>query len=206
MAIRFLYFDLGNVLLTFSHQLAAEQMADVAGVSSEQVWQLVFAGDLQRRYETGEISDQQFYEAFCTALNVRPGFKDVQRAASQIFEINMPIVPLVSQLAAAGHRLGILSNTCSAHWLHCREDTYSILGRLFPVCALSYELGVCKPDPRIFQRAAELAGVAPHEIFFTDDIPAHIAAAREAGWQAAPFTTVATLAADLRSLGVHCNY
>ena len=35
---RFLYFDLGNVLLHFDHVLAARQMAAIAGVAHERIW------------------------------------------------------------------------------------------------------------------------------------------------------------------------
>ena len=38
--IRFLYFDLGNVLLTFDQRKAARQMADVAGITPEKVWEI----------------------------------------------------------------------------------------------------------------------------------------------------------------------
>jgi putative hydrolase of the HAD superfamily len=65
---QFLYFDLGNVLLWFDHHLAARQMAAVAGVAEERVWRLVFEGELEQRYEAGEIGDREFYEIFCREI------------------------------------------------------------------------------------------------------------------------------------------
>ncbi len=69
---RFLYFDLGNVLLKFDHRLASRQMGEVAGVPADVVWEVVFAGDLEQRYESGEIGDREFYEIFCQQTSSRP--------------------------------------------------------------------------------------------------------------------------------------
>ena len=66
--------------------------------------------------------------------------------------------------------------------------------------------GHCKPDERIFSAAARLAGVAPEEIFYTDDLPGHVAAARRAGFDAVQYTSPAALYDELASRGVRINY
>ena len=48
----------------------------------------------------------------------------------------------------------------------------------------SHEVGLRKPDPRIYVLAAERLGVRPDEIVFLDDVPGNVEAAREAGWHA----------------------
>ena len=72
---RFLYFDLGNVLLFFDHRLACRQMGALAGVAEETVWQIVFESDLEMRYEAGDIDDREFYEIFCRETGTRPDFR-----------------------------------------------------------------------------------------------------------------------------------
>ncbi len=146
----FLYFDLGNVLLLFDHQKACRQMAAVAGITAEKVWQVVFESDLELRYEAGELDDRGFYEVFCQQTDSRPDFEALLLAGSDIFTPNTSIFPVVGALDAAGYRLGVLSNTCPAHWAYCRAGRYGLLDRGFDVYALSYELGACKPSPKIF--------------------------------------------------------
>lgn len=206
MPPRFLYFDLGNVLLNFSHRQAAEQMAAVSGVSPEKVWQVVFESGLEHRFGSGAVNDRQYYEQFCEGVGAKPDYDALFRAGSEIFEINAPVIPLLAQLRAAGNRMGILSNTSGPHWQYCSRGRYGIIGTMFEKFVLSYEIGACKPDARIYHAAAEMAGVAPEEIFFADDIPAHVAAAQEAGWDAVPYTTVPALANELRKRGVRSNY
>jgi FMN phosphatase YigB (HAD superfamily) len=203
---RFLYFDLGNVLLLFDHQLACRQMGEVAGVPPELVWDVVFASDVELRYEAGEISDREFYEIFCGQTNSRPDRDALLLAGSRIFTPNVSIFPVIAGLVNAGRRLGVLSNTCPGHWSYCAGGQYALLEHGFSVYALSYELGACKPSPVIYERAAKLAGVAPQEIFFVDDIAGHVAGARDAGFDAVQYTTTGQLVDDLRCRGVQFNY
>ena len=196
MAVKFLYFDLGMVLLNFSVEQMCRQMAEVAGIGPTRGQPDIFDGDLQRRYERGEISGREFYEAFCRAAGTWPDYDRLASAASDIFELNGSMVPVVAQLRQAGYRLGILSNTCENHWQHCFRR-FRLLGEAFSVFALSYELGAMKPDAAIFLAAARLAGVEPDEIFFCDDIAGHVAGARAAGFDAVQYTSTPELVGEV---------
>lgn len=202
---RFIYFDLGKVLVDFEVERMLQQIGRVAGIDPTQVDDVLAGDGLQREYELGRVSGQEFYETFCQATGTRPDFRALERAASDIFEINVSILPLVVCLERAGYGLGILSNTCRSHWEHCLRK-FCILRESFSIYALSYEIHQMKPDAAIFQAAAELAGVAPEEIFFTDDTAGHVAGARAAGFDAVPYTSTPQLAAELRGRGVRMNY
>jgi putative hydrolase of the HAD superfamily len=202
----FLYFDLGNVLLKFDHHLACRQMGETAGVPAEKIWQVVFETDLELRYEAGEISDREFFDIFCRQTDSRPDYDKLLLAGSTIFTPNTSIYPVAAALGAAGYRLGILSNTNPAHWAYCRAGRYALIDKGFEVYALSYELGACKPSPKIFEGAARLAGVPPRKIFFVDDVAGHVAGARAAGFDAVQYTTTPALVADLRARGLEFNY
>jgi glucose-1-phosphatase len=203
---RFLYFDLGNVLLKFDHRRAARQMGEVAGVAAEKVWQVVFDSDLEARFEAGEVDAAEFHRIFCRETNSTPDCQSLLFAGAEIFTPNLSIFPIVAQLHSAGYRLGILSNTCSSHWDYCIDGRYGLLERAFEVYALSYEIGCCKPARQIFERAAEMAGVPTSEIFYVDDIAGHVAGARAAGMDAVQYTDTPQLVADLRQRGLQFNY
>jgi len=202
----FIYFDLGNVLAFFDHQQGCRQMAEVAGVSPERVWSALFDSDLSRRYELGQITSRQFYDEFCELIEARPDFDALYLAAGEIFQLNYSMIPVVAELESAGYRLGLLSNTSECHWAHFLRAGYCEIPRAFSALALSFEIGALKPDPAIYAAAAELAGVPAREILFCDDIPGHVAAAREAGFDAVQYTTTPALAADLHQRGVRFNY
>lgn len=202
---RFLYFDLGMVLVEFSVQQMLQQMADVSGVSAEVVSQTLFNSGLQKNYEAGKVSSQEFYETYCRQIGARPDYDALRRAGSEIFWLNLPMLPIVAQLRQAGCRMGILSNTCESHWQYCKNK-YRIVAEGFQVYALSYQIGVTKPDAGIFIAAAELAGCKPEEIFFVDDLPGHVEGAKAVGFDAIQYTSAAQVADELRRRGLQFNY
>jgi putative hydrolase of the HAD superfamily len=205
MQPKFLYFDLGKVLINFSVERMLDQMAAVVGATAEQVRNAVIGGRMIHDLEAGRLTSRQFYGAFCTAIGHRPDFEQLVAAAAEIFGLNLPVLPIVAQLRQAGYPLGILSNTCEIHWEYCVRE-YRFLSENFGIHALSYKIGAAKPDAAIFQAAAEMAGHRPEEIFFTDDIPGHVAGARAVGFDAVQFTSAEALANDLRQRGIRFNY
>jgi len=201
----FLYFDLGKVLIDFSLERMMAQVAATVGAAIEQVRRAILGDELLHRYERGQVSSREFFKTFCAAAECRPDYDRLANAVSEIFTLNLPVLPMVAQLRQAGYRLGVLSNTCEVHWEYCFAH-YRILTDAFDVHALSYRIGAAKPDAAIFRAAVEMAGRRPEDVFFVDDIAENVAGARAFGFDAVQFTSATALAADLRRRGVRFNY
>ena len=178
----------------------------MAGIDAAAVRKAMFASGLGDRYETGAITSDQFHEEFCQIAGAPCSREEMMLAVSDIFWLNSGMAPVVAQLAAAGHPLGILSNTCDVHWRWVTDGRYRMLPGRFQKFALSFEIGAMKPQPAIYEAAARLAGVAPEKIFFVDDRPENVAGALAAGYDAVPFTSSWKLAADLQARGVKFNF
>jgi putative hydrolase of the HAD superfamily len=206
MAPRFFYFDIGNVLLWFDPERLARQVGQVAGISAERVWDAVYETDLSQQLECGKISSRELFAAFCRQTGTQPDFAAFLRAAASIFELNVPLVPIVAHLRAAGHRLGLLSNTNEVHWNYMNDGRYTIFRRCFECHVLSFQIGAMKPDAEIFQAAIRMAGVPPSEIFFVDDRQENVEGARQVGIDAVRFLNATHLAHELRRRGVRFNY
>jgi putative hydrolase of the HAD superfamily len=76
---------------------------------------------------------------------------------------------------------------------------------LFDVSCYSYDLGVAKPDPAFFTRAAARIGADPSTILFIDDTAPNITGARTAGLHAEQWTFTeghATLHTTFTNYGV----
>jgi glucose-1-phosphatase len=204
----FLYFDMGNVLLMFSHERMAAQMAAVAGITRERAWNILFERDLGIRHETGLLTTDQFYDEFLKLAGVDAERVDraaLDLAANDIFWLNTPMVALVGRLNSAGYRLGILSNTNAGHWEYILER-FAYARQMFHVHAMSFNIHAMKPDPRIYAEAAKLAGVTPKEAFFTDDRPENVVGAKAAGYDAILFTSPDDLSRELWRRGIVANY
>jgi putative hydrolase of the HAD superfamily len=197
----FVYFDLGNVLAMFDRDRAFRQMADVCGASAGAVRAAVLTG-LQADLESGRIGWPEFHAEFSRRTGTRSDPATLAAAAADMFWLNVPILPVVAALERARVPIGILSNTCDIHWHHILDRRWGIVPGGFREIVLSYQEGVSKPDFGIFDVAARRAGVPPDQIFFCDDLPEHVAAARRSGWDAEVFTSASALAADLGGRGL----
>jgi FMN phosphatase YigB (HAD superfamily) len=203
----FIYFDLGNVLCFFSRQKEVQQVSQVSGVPEEKVHEVLLGQQgILWPYERGEFNDEQFHAEFCRRTGSLPDMTALLTADSDIFELNFELLPLVAHLEDAQIPLGILSNICPSHWRIATDGRYGILPKAFRQFALSYQVGIQKPNEKIYRRAAELAAVPTSQIFFADDIAENVATARRLGWDAVQYTSPDALERELLNRGVRCNF
>lgn len=200
--LQFFYFDLGKVLLNFDHDIACRQLAEVLGTTPDVILDDVFHSGEQWKYERGEITTLDLHRWLCDRYDVDAKLEDVCHAASHIFEPIPGSVEIATRLHAAGHRLGILSNTCDAHWEYCLEKPFPFLHDLFPIHALSFRLRAMKPNAEIYAQAAQLCGVSPEAIFFVDDRADNVEGAKRAGYDAVLFQGPQSLHDALVARGV----
>ena len=198
----FIYFDLGNVLFAFDRHKAFRQMAAVCGISPEAVEAAIAAPGLQEALETGRLDWAGFHAEFSRRSGTAADATALALAASDMFSLRVEMLPVLAALERAGCPTGILSNTCHIHWRHLVDAGYAILPGRFTHQVLSYEVGAMKPHPTIYTAAAATAGVPADRIFFCDDLPQHVAAAREAGWDAELFTSASALIDQLAARGL----
>jgi HAD superfamily hydrolase (TIGR01509 family) len=67
---------------------------------------------------------------------------------------------------------------------------------------LSYEVGVRKPKADFFEHCIRLAGCAPSESVFIDDLPSNVAGARACGLQGIVYSDFDDLCKQFAALGI----
>jgi putative hydrolase of the HAD superfamily len=76
---------------------------------------------------------------------------------------------LLEGLRDRGLKLGLVSNAFDPGWLLHRDLEQMGLAERLDFAVFSSEVGVRKPDPRIFERALEALGVGPENALFVGD-------------------------------------
>lgn len=199
----FVFLDLGNVIVTFDRPRAYRQMAAAAGVSPEAVQAALAATRLEQRLEKGLVDWAVFHAEFSRHVGAVVDPAVLADAASDMFALNVEMLPVIAGLERAGVPIGILSNTCGVHWDHLLAKRYAILPGNVAATVLSHEVSAVKPEPAIYATAAARIGVAPERIFFCDDIPSHVDAARACGWDAEVFESASGLIDALHRRGLN---
>jgi putative hydrolase of the HAD superfamily len=96
--------------------------------------------------------------------------------------------------------LYLLSDTNEIHFGYVRERLGLL--RIFQDFIVSYQVGVMKPDPRIYQEALRRSNLPATSCVFVDDRPGNIEGAARVGLHAVLFQSPEQCAAELTRLGV----
>ena len=199
--IRTCLFDMGNVLVHFCHDRMCKQIGALCGRTGPEMKQQLIESGWQWDFERGLVSPDQFHRWFETTFNTKLNQDDLARAASDIFTLNEPIVPVLDELKSRGYRLVLLSNTSIFHYEFIR-DQFQVLDR-FDDFVLSFEVKALKPDPVIYEQALKKIHCDAPDCFYTDDILKYVEGGRRHGLDAEVFTTVSQLKTHLAVRGVH---
>jgi putative hydrolase of the HAD superfamily len=200
MSISTIVFDFGNVVAFFSHLRAAQQLAAYGKMPAEEVAAALFGGALEDDYESGRMSTADFVRRVREACGVCCTDEQFCSAFADMFWPNPEVCELVPLLKGR-YKLLLLSNTNELHSRHFRRQFAGVLAH-FDAVVCSHEVGVRKPDRRVFEHCLRLARARPGECVFIDDLPANVEAARACGWHGIVYRPGEDLRRRLAALGV----
>nr|WP_211299586.1 HAD-IA family hydrolase [Amycolatopsis lexingtonensis] len=109
---------------------------------------------------------------------------------------NNELIEYVRQLRPR-YRTGILSNSFVG--AREREQEKYRFEELVDEIVYSHEVGMSKPDPRIYELTCARLGVVSEEMVFVDDVESNIASAREAGIHAILYRDNAQAIAEIET-------
>lgn len=180
--LRGVCFDIGGVLVDVGGTgFLAEELADLLHAPAPQVRDLLI-----RHGKTQPRSPENLATAV-TAGCAQPGAYEpvlealIRRHAAMEEAVLFPeVLPVLRAVRGRGWRIAFLSNAIGHHGL-CRPAYYDQAD----VVVHSWEIGVCKPDPRAFRAVESRLALAPHELVAVgDSLRADIRGALQAGWSA----------------------
>jgi FMN phosphatase YigB (HAD superfamily) len=198
-------FDLGNVIVRVSHREIAQALsagsADPRFHNPDHALAAAFddTRGLTVAYEEGRLSTEAFYRTVTAAMGLSITAEDFARRWNTGFWENTDVSALIHRLHGR-YRLLLLSNTNELHYRHL-EPQLPVLS-LMERKILSYEVGMRKPSRAIYDRAIAMAGVAPEQIVYIDDVAVYTHAAAQLGIQAITFQSAEQLEPALRERGV----
>jgi len=196
--IRAVIFDLGGVLVRTEQRAPRQQLAARLGMTYEQLSSLVFDSPSARLAMQGKITPEAHWEAVRAALALSPlEFLVVRNDFWAGDVLDSGLVDTLRALRPR-YKTALLSNA----WGDLRAVLVSEwkIADVFDELVISAEVGLLKPDPRIYRLALERLGVAPQEAVFVDDFTENVAGARAVGMQAIHFRDAQQARADLEAV------
>jgi putative hydrolase of the HAD superfamily len=200
--IRNVVFDIGNVLVRWDSLAIVESAFGLSGEEARARRHALFAeSDIWRALNRGEHTEAGAKVAYVEAGLLTEAEADAMFAALyESLHLLEDTPPLMERLAAAGYRLFALTDNVHEIVAHL-SDKHTWWAH-FEHVTNSAEIGVLKPDPRIYAHLLDTNGLVPAETVFFDDMPGNVAGAHAAGIHAFVFTDAAQAERDLASIGV----
>lgn len=185
MAIQAVIWDLGGVLVRTEDYAPRQALARRYGMTLAEIEEFVYSGDSGDRAQRGEISVEQHWENQRLALGLSPA--ELQTFKAEFWGGDRLDAELVAyiRLLRQNFKTALLSNAFS----DLRRVVTEVwkFADAFDEMVISAEVGLVKPDPRIYQLAVDRLGVAPADAVFIDDFSRNVEGARAVGIQAIHF-------------------
>lgn len=202
MGLRAVVFDYGMVLTEEQDPAAYAALLRLTGLDRDRFEPLYWAD--RHAYDEGKLTGVAFWQKLVrdaeigetTGLAEELNVWDARMWTTQ----NRAMLAWQLELKQHGIKTAILSNM-GDNVLANIERTFDWLAR-FDVLVWSYQLGMAKPEPAIYQHTLRELGVEPGEALFIDDRLVNIEAARALGMRGILFSTVDTLRVDLIANGL----
>ena len=198
--IEAILFDLGNVILPFSHYQIAEKLSRFSQKKKfqdpERIFSYLFDFETGavNEYEVGKLSSIQFFQSLKEYLHLSLSFEDFVPLWNDIFLEDQGVSEIIRSMKGKS-KLGLISNTNALHF-HYILAKFPII-HVFDKWILSYEVGFKKPDVRIFQKAIDWASVEPKKTLLIDDTKKHVEAAASLDMQVIHFVSAHQLEQEL---------
>jgi 2-haloacid dehalogenase len=197
-------FDFGNVLVDWDPRYLYRKLFDGDEAAVERFLEEVDFVTWNQQLDAGRT----FAEGVAALCERHPGYCELIRAYDERWEESIggpiwPTVQLLRKLMENGYALYGLSN-----W---SVEKFALVRARYPFfdwfdeILLSGEVGLAKPDERIFHLLLERVGKPAADCLFIDDSARNVEVARELGFEVIHFRSAELLNAELCRREILCN-
>ena len=185
--IKTIFFDIGGVLLNIYPERTIKQLSDITNLTENEI-ENAFPEDVHHKYERGEISGTEFFNAVKRELPKSKSITEEQfwNAWSMLVGTETKVVEIMNELSLK-YSVWLLSNTNPYHILE--EERFKLFDKITGG-VYSFEVGSRKPEPDIFHSALIIANTSAEESLFIDDLLVNVEMARSLNFNAIHFKSI----------------
>jgi glucose-1-phosphatase len=175
--------DIGGVILRTEDRSGRQSLEIKYNLSPGAPEALVFNSEPAAQSTIGKVGQDKIWQNIANELNLTPEeLNDFKQTFWQGDQIDIELIRYLEK-----QRETFITALLSNAWVGMREilaDQYQIVeGKTVDHILISAELGVAKPDPRIYHILASTINCQFEKILFVDDFIENIEAANELGIQ-----------------------
>jgi HAD superfamily hydrolase (TIGR01509 family) len=199
--VHVLAFDLGGVLFSDGTKEFIEYLHRSYGVGIARADELL-NGFLGSCYREGKLTRDEFWSTFRQTLGLQVGQDGLEARWVNGYRLDKATRDLIQELSQ-DYDVYYLSDNV-AQRIEAVERRYGFL-RLFKGGVFSHEVGVRKPNPKIYQLLLQKAEVDAGQVVYVDDKQWALTPAQQLGMRTVLFHDSRQVRHELRRLGIRLN-
>lgn len=172
--IKNIIFDLGGVILNIDYQLTVEAFKKLGIDDFEEIFSQYKQSTLSDDFETGRITELEFYEGIKTISGKDFTFEEYKNAWNALLlDLPKERINILKKLSKK-YRLFLFSNTNETHYKEFVTKVESDFNTIFEKTYYSHQFGKRKPDSDSFLSILKENNLIIEETLFVDDSIQHI--------------------------------
>jgi putative hydrolase of the HAD superfamily len=197
--IRAIFFDFGGVLMRTEYQAPRQHLAERLNMEYDDLVRLVFDSEVSRQASIGAATVEQHWDSVMKKLN-RPA-TEARAIRDEFFAgdiLDRTLIDLIRSLRTSRkYKTGLISNAWNDLRGFIEKEKFD---DAFDRMVISAEVGVMKPDARIFQIALAQLKVPARDAMFVDDFVENIEGCQKVGMKGMLFHDAESDIEKLRAL------
>lgn len=172
-------FDIGRVLLDFDFESSLSRLIPSnIKYPEKRIKHVLSKKDI---LEAGLITPEYFAQWALAVLNSDVTIEQFYQVWQQIFTVNEPMWQCIWKLTCDSHRLILISNINAIHcpWIFTTYPDFTY----FEAAILSFNIGMLKPQPEIFQYAIDTYKLPIESVTYVDDTLQNITMGKKFGFK-----------------------
>jgi len=141
--------------------------------------------------DKGAIPSDNFWRALAELMTM--SVDECRRHINATRQLNSELVAYIASLKPT-YKIAMISNAGGDIWDYLDSDT----AQLFDELLISADVGITKPDGRIFLEACHRLSVLPSEAIFVDDSEKNCQGARAVGLSAIHYSDLTTFRSEIQ--------
>lgn len=197
--IEAIIFDLGGVYLEGSFDDFVDKACEVLGVrnvfnTNNKTNKIVFNPDFNK----GRITIEKFFKGLFKIPISEKQMKKIKNIWTANWQATDEIIKLVENLKS-NYKLAVLSNSDALGVKNCFKNGWF---SHFDYLILSHEVGIIKPDKRIYKIALDKLNLKAQDCLFIDDVEDILKPARKMGMETILFKSIEQLKKEFDKLNI----
>ena len=197
--IRAIFFDFGGVLMRTEYQAPRQYLAERLNMEYDDLVRLVFDSEISRQAAVGAVTVDQHWDAVMKKLN-RPA-SEARIIRDEFFGgdvLDRTLINLIRSLRTSGkYKTGLISNAWNDLRGYIEKEKFD---DVFDTMIISAEVGVMKPEAKIFKLALDQLKVPAKDAMFVDDFIENIEGCEKVGMKGLLFLDAETDIEKLKAL------